>query len=292
MCSKKKNQLSTKLPHTFQNTPPTATMVKVTASQSTSGDKSAKTAPEDDLKIIWDEGTIGEDGIYLQDPKNSSGKAITAYVKRMALAYQKGDEAGKELFYSFCHHFYGWNEEIFGRGDPVTIEKLRKALYYKGIYSPSDKQPVKGHLVKLLNEDWSGWPPEEDSKMVWNEGTIGENGFYLEDPKNSSGKAITAYINKVCLVYQNGNESGEELFYSFCNDFGGWNEDVFGRGDPAVVVKLRKTLDDRGVIAHFYRKSVKKYMARLLNSDWKDIVGRYYVENYAMTLGTRLRDTD
>ena len=87
------------------------------------------------------------------------------------------------------------------------------------------------------------------------------------DPAKSSKNNLGAYIIEKAELYKEGDESGEEAWIRYKEDFEGFTADSFKKPGSLPAQKLRNILLEKGVFIKKDGKSIANHLAELLDQE-------------------------
>jgi len=119
------------------------------------------------------------------------------------------------------------------------------------------------------------------SQLVGDEeiqGSVNEtqyNGISV-DPRTATASELNGWISEKINEYREGAEVGEELWYTYCNDFEDWDKETFKKSGTNKLRNLRDILYSKGVYTAKNNKSIASHLINLLELEtlgaWPDDV--------------------
>ncbi|KAG6183502.1 hypothetical protein E4U36_002642 [Claviceps purpurea] len=158
---------------------------------------------------------------------------------------------GRILHRRFCEDFEGWTRPIWSKVSTPLRTKLRNELENRGVVFSNEFEEESDEASE--DRDDIEDPFEYLHQELWEFSTyITEDWYRLGDQPIDLAQATETELNGQIIYYLSEymeyNLKGRLLHRRFCEDFQGWNAEVWWRANKAIRTKLRNELEQHGLL--------------------------------------------
>ncbi|KAG6227840.1 hypothetical protein E4U26_001437 [Claviceps purpurea] len=177
--------------------------------------------------------------------------------------YMAHKTKGRIFHRRFCEDFDGWTRPIWSKVSTPLRTKLRNELENRGVVFSNEFEEESDEASEDRDdiEDPSSADLDDEDPFEYLHQELWEFSTYITEDWYRLGDQPIDGIEREYMEY---NLKGRLLHRRFCEDFQGWNAEVWWRANKAIRTKLRNELEQHGLLFNSNVNRVPEKLAELV----------------------------